>query len=263
MRQQLAGEIWKEMKFDFKYVNDIKIEISNFGRIRSSTPQNGVTVLKGAMVNGYRIIRLKFFTERDLHAQKRIDFLREQIAKLVRHTGKMRTRNKAKRVKDKSYHDFERKISEQTALLEGLKKKYRKEFRVIELQRTINYGGLVHRLVAEYFVAKPSDKKILVAHLDYNKLNNRADNLQWMTREENTEHQKKSPYVIRAKKERFGKRFEGTKVYKLTSTKVMLIKKIINQGTPLRTIAKTFKVSEMQLSRIKSGENWGDIRPAS
>ncbi len=261
--RQFIGEIWKEIKFDFDFTNEVKIEVSNFGRVKSTTPQNGETILKGAMVSGYRIHRFKFFKERSDKDQKRIDFLREQIATLVRQIGKLRTRNKAKKVKDKSYYDYEKKIKELTELLDGMKKIYQKEFKAIELKRTINHGGLVHRLVAEYFLDKPTEKHNLVAHLNHNKLDNRADNLKWMTREENAAHQKTSPHVIEAKKERLGKRYEGTKVCKLTSTKVMLIKKKLNQGAKLKTLAKIFKVSDMQIHRIKTGENWSEVKAAT
>lgn len=42
----------------------------------------------------------------------------------------------------------------------------------------------VHRLVAEYFIPN-LDNKTDVNHIDEDKLNNRADNLNWMTRTEN------------------------------------------------------------------------------
>lgn len=43
----------------------------------------------------------------------------------------------------------------------------------------------------------------------------------------------------------------------------MLIKKILSkpdQRTRLKMIAKQFGVSEMQIRRIKSGENWGQVK---
>ncbi len=50
-------------------------------------------------------------------------------------------------------------------------------------------GFSVHSLIATAFVAKPiSDKKLEVNHKDGNKLNNRADNLEWVTRSENNKH---------------------------------------------------------------------------
>ena len=50
---------------------------------------------------------------------------------------------------------------------------------------------------------------------------------------------------------------------KLTTTQVMRIKKMIfdpNRKTRLKIIAKQFGISEMQLYRIKSGENWGHVQ---
>lgn len=45
----------------------------------------------------------------------------------------------------------------------------------------------IHRLVAENFVPKPSDKDY-VNHIDGDKLNNTADNLEWVTASENIMH---------------------------------------------------------------------------
>lgn len=262
MNRFSTEEIWQRVIFNNKYTNSPHIEVSNHGRVKSITKQCGETYLKGVIINGYRVIRLRLYKERNNKDQNRIDSYREQIALLVRETGKLNRRNNKKKIKDESFYQYEEKIKELSDLLVGLKKKYNKELGIIERKRLLNSGKLVHRLVAEYFVEKPSKKHNIVGHLDFNKLNNYAYNLKWMTQEENSNHIKNSPFVIKAKKERFGKSMEGSKVCKLTSTKVMLIKKKLNQGVRMSTLAKTFKVSAMQISRIKRGENWAHIKAA-
>jgi len=122
-----------------------------------------------------------------------------------------------------------------------------------------------YRLVAEYFIPKTSDDQIYVLHLDRNRANDHISNLKWATKEEMIAHSKKSPFVIEAKKKQLAG-VHANRVHKgnkLTSTEVMLIKKILlnpNRKTRLKILAKRFGVSEMTLHRIRTGENWGHIK---
>jgi len=121
-----------------------------------------------------------------------------------------------------------------------------------------------YRLVAEYFIPKTSDDQIYVLHLDRNRANDHISNLKWATKEEMIAHNKKSPFVIEARKKQLADIHEKRlhKGNKLTSTEVMLIKKILlnpNRKTRLKILAKRFGVSEMALHRIRTGENWGHI----
>ncbi|MCK5171375.1 MAG: hypothetical protein KAQ75_15965 [Bacteroidales bacterium] len=117
----------------------------------------------------------------------------------------------------------------------------------------------IHRLVAEYFLDKPGENQNWVIHLDNSKHNNYYKNLRWASIMEKQIHQEKmtprSQY----------NRIKGFRAYsKLTESQVKLIKRKINdpnRKTRMKMIAKRYGISEMQLYRIKSGENWGSVTP--
>lgn len=115
----------------------------------------------------------------------------------------------------------------------------------------------LYKLVAEYFIPKDSEDQLHVLHLDYVRDNDKASNLKWATREEMLAHHKKSPNVIAGRVRKTVR--DGRK---LTTTQVIRLKKQLqdpHRKTRLKILAKQFNISEMQLYRIKSGENWGSI----
>jgi len=115
----------------------------------------------------------------------------------------------------------------------------------------------IHKLVAKHFCQQNSPKDTFVIHLDYNKLDNRADNLQWADRSKVTEHNKNNPSVINRLIPL------RTKNYKLTEGKVMLIKQMLRSDkSRLKMIAKQFGITHTQLNRIRSGENWKQVKLA-
>ena len=102
------------------------------------------------------------------------------------------------------------------------------------------------------------EEKPYVIHLDFDKSNNHVENLQYVTRKELTAHNLNNPAVIESKE----RTKNNPRYSKLTPGRVRLIKRKIfdpNRKTRMRMIAKQFGISEMQLYRIKSGENWGHI----
>ena len=120
----------------------------------------------------------------------------------------------------------------------------------------------VGKLVANNFIPKTSEEQVYVLHLDRVRDNDDYRNLKWATREEMLEFGRQSPFVKQAKKNLIEHNLNANG-RKLTVTKVMLIKKILAkpvQTTRLKMIAKQFGVSEMQIRRIKSGENWNQIK---
>lgn len=122
----------------------------------------------------------------------------------------------------------------------------------------------VHKLVGKYFVEGQTEECDRLIHCDYDKRNNHMNNLKWVDKEAYLQHQRKNPAVIEAKRKQA--EFLPEVGHKLTSTDVMRIKKKIwdpERKTRLRMIAKQFGISEMQLYRIKSGENWSHVRVAN
>ena len=252
MTQNHFGEKWKVVEFDFEFTNSGRIEVSNFGRLRTFNKVSDGNIVNGSMINGYRILRLKLYKPRDEKLQNKFDHLQKQVFKLARQLKSLKDNDESKIT-----------ITETSNLVDTLKKNLSKKFQDDLKARTINYHSLVHRLVADYFLTKPTSKQTIVAHLDHDKLNNRVNNLKWMTPEENYEHQKNSPHVINEKQERRHRRKEDSRATKLSVTKVMLMKKLINEGKPMKQLVKLFKVTETKIFRIKRGENWADIKAAN
>ena len=75
------------------------------------------------------------------------------------------------------------------------------------------------------------------------------------------EHGYKSPHVAAGRKRAFEK--FGPKNTKLSVIDVIRLKRKLldpNRKTRLKILAKQFGITEMQLHRIKTGENWGHIK---
>ncbi len=248
----LYGEKWKNVNFSFDHSNEYRLEISNFGRMRSFNKLSNGNILKGSITEGYTIIRLKFFKPSDPLTFKKVQILQKKIANNLKKIRLLKEKGEPLSVVKQSELD-----------LRKIKTVYSKHLAQNTKDRTIHYHSLTHRLVANYFLSAPSSKKTIVAHLDFDKLNNDVKNLKWMTPEENYAHQQKSPYVIEERERRLVYGPTISKNIKLTVTKVMLLKKMLNEGRKTVTnLAKQFKVSDMQIIRIRRGENWSFVPAA-
>lgn len=112
----------------------------------------------------------------------------------------------------------------------------------------------VHKAVGILFLNKKNDEKFVI-HLNHNLTDNYYQNLKWVNQKGLTAHQVTNPKRIA----KFGIK-PGAK---LTEGKVRIIKKKLldpNRRTRLRIIASQFGITTTQLDRIKSGENWGEIK---
>lgn len=120
----------------------------------------------------------------------------------------------------------------------------------------------IYKLVAEFFIPKESEDQQHVVHLDYVRDNDTIKNLKWATYEQALLHRSKSPHVINSKKKLIEHNIKADG-RKLTSTNVIHLKKLLknpNNKTRIKMLAKQFGISEMQVHRIKRGENWSHIQ---
>lgn len=108
----------------------------------------------------------------------------------------------------------------------------------------------VHRLVAELFVK--GDTQLVVNHIDANKQNNRASNLEWVTRAQNVAHAVSKGLNSCARGENSGKA-------KLTEQQVRDIRMLLAKGYSQRKIAKFFGVSRGPIDRIHRNLGWRHV----
>ena len=128
--------------------------------------------------------------------------------------------------------------------------------------RAINLGVLVHKAVAELFLPKPEDpEKKFVIHKDFDKTNNYYKNLDYYSQEQLNKRYMKHP---KNELYKFKRMLSDTKpipsTSKLNETQVLTIKKRLKKGYTLRRLARQFGVSDMQIHRIKTGENWDHVK---
>lgn len=107
----------------------------------------------------------------------------------------------------------------------------------------------VHRIVASLFVDNPNQFNE-VNHIDRNRANPRADNLEWTTHKENIAHSHQQG----AYKE-IG-RGENNPKHKLTETQVREIRRLYSEGTTQKELANRFKVGWSTIHNIVHNLTW-------
>lgn len=110
---------------------------------------------------------------------------------------------------------------------------------------------VVHRLVATAFVPH-TEGKDWVNHIDGDKLNNRADNLEWCSPKENTAHMIGLGLAKFPKGEQMG-------LAKLTESDVVVIRSLAARGMMLKDIADCFGVAPPVISNICARKAWRHV----
>lgn len=111
----------------------------------------------------------------------------------------------------------------------------------------VSIGGrlqFVHRLVATKYVPNPNNLP-QVNHKDGNKLNNCADNLEWVTNQQNRDH---------AVEEKLHTMGENCSWSKLTQEQVSFIRKHTELTSP--ELSKIFNVAASTIRVIRQGRSW-------
>ena len=102
----------------------------------------------------------------------------------------------------------------------------------------------VHRLVAEKYVPNP-DNKLQVNHKDGNKLNNNADNLEWVSNQENRNHALENGLHTTGEKCSWAK---------LTKAQVKFIRE--HREISSREIARVFNIAYSYVNQIRRDMCW-------
>jgi hypothetical protein len=113
----------------------------------------------------------------------------------------------------------------------------------------------VHKLVAEIWIEKQNNDCNIVSHLDGNIINNHISNLAWHTKDSLMVHHRE----LRQKRPS-SKQTRNTNNSKLKEADIRLLKTMLQRQVTQAKIAELFCISEMQVTRIKRGENWGHVQ---
>lgn len=122
----------------------------------------------------------------------------------------------------------------------------------INYNSTGGYGrvsiGRVHTLVAYAFLGERPNG-LDINHIDGNKKNNNASNLEYVTRSENCKQACNKQMLRSFKREKHNRA-------KLKESDIPIIKELIKNGIKNKDIANTYNVDASLISHIKRGAKW-------
>jgi hypothetical protein len=110
---------------------------------------------------------------------------------------------------------------------------------------------MVHKLVGLAFINKP-EYATEINHKNGNKIDNRIDNLEWVSRRQNIKHS----YDTLKRKRTQG---DMSPLAKLDEQKVKEIKKMLLEGGTIRGIGSLYGVHSSIIHGIKTGKRWPHV----
>ncbi len=115
----------------------------------------------------------------------------------------------------------------------------------------VQTNHLVHRLVCRTFHGEPSEGQTDVNHIDSNKLNNTADNLEWTSRSENIRHSFANNTHPKG---------ENRAMSKLNDVEIPVIRERLAKGESLVSIAASYGVGTSTIYKIKIGKRYKHVK---
>ena len=112
----------------------------------------------------------------------------------------------------------------------------------------------IHKLVCQAFNGNPPNYNYQINHIDSNRQNNCASNLEWVT------HQDNIRYSSLAGRYNIGKhRGSHNGRSKLCEQDVAAIRQMLNSKMPVSHLARQFGVGWTTIQHIKNGDTWVGI----
>ncbi len=118
------------------------------------------------------------------------------------------------------------------------------------------YASSIHRLVAKAFVPAPEGVEfsdLQVNHIDGDKKNNKASNLEWVTQQDNIKHANANGL-----KPTFSGGFKGADPT-LSIDQIKKVKKLLSKGKKVHEVAEIFSVKPVLIAKISQGRSWKNV----
>lgn len=172
------------------------------------------------------------------------------ISWIVSNTGNVRAPTHSilmTRKRNGQVQEFEHVVPERDVSMCLTKSGY---FEVAIMRNSKRVKSLVHRLVGLAHVPGYADG-LSINHIDGNKQNNHANNLEWVSLARNTQHEWETGLV--------DLRGENQPNSKLTTKQVVYIRRLLAQGIPSHTLAIIAGVSPSTIGMIRDGKRWPTV----
>lgn len=114
----------------------------------------------------------------------------------------------------------------------------------------------LHRLVAAAFVPNPENKPH-VNHINFNRYDNRASNLEWVTPRENTHHSRMAGRM----KPRNMRKGEGCHSARFNEETVKWLRLTWEPGESMRELSRKYSVTSRAIYQLLSGNTWKHVEP--